>query len=270
MKRTFNLKALLLALLTVMAWSANAEVKVTIDATNFPDANFRNYLLSQDYGIDGTLAEDEINSLHFMDVADKDISDLKGIEFFTALVSLYCDNNKLTTLDVTKNTTLRDLFCEDNQLTVLDVSKNTALIWLECDGNRLTTLDVSKNTKLERLYCHNNSIKGADMVAFISSLPQNATEFRCLFCVVDISKDALMGNVCTKAQVAAAKAKGWIATAWNENYETHYEGNDNLSGISDAVFSSTKTAPVFTLSGQRLAAPRKGINIVGGKKIMVK
>jgi len=32
----------------------------------------------------------------------------------------------------------------------------------------------------------------------------------------------------------------------------------------------SKDAPVYTLSGQRLAAPRKGLNILGGKKIIVK
>jgi len=31
-----------------------------------------------------------------------------------------------------------------------------------------------------------------------------------------------------------------------------------------------KPAPIFSLSGQRLAAPKKGINIVGGKKVVVK
>ena len=28
--------------------------------------------------------------------------------------------------------------------------------------------------------------------------------------------------------------------------------------------------PVFSLFGQRLAAPRKGVNIVGGRKVVVK
>jgi hypothetical protein len=41
-------------------------------------------------------------------------------------------------------------------------------------------------------------------------------------------------------------------------------------GASSASVNSAESAPVFTLSGQRLAAPRKGINIVGGKKIMMK
>lgn len=42
------------------------------------------------------------------------------------------------------------------------------------------------------------------------------------------------------------------------------------SGISDVQVGVKANFPVYTLSGQRLAAPRKGINIIGGKKVVVK
>ena len=41
------------------------------------------------------------------------------------------------------------------------------------------------------------------------------------------------------------------------------------TGIA-AVDAEAKKAAVYSLSGQRLAAPKKGINIVGGKKVVVK
>ena len=44
----------------------------------------------------------------------------------------------------------------------------------------------------------------------------------------------------------------------------------NPSGINDIEADVVLGAPVFSLSGQRLAAPRKGINIIGGKKFMIK
>jgi len=31
-----------------------------------------------------------------------------------------------------------------------------------------------------------------------------------------------------------------------------------------------KSAPIYNLRGQRLAAPQKGINIINGKKVVVK
>ena len=79
------------------------------------------------------------------------------------VTALYCDGNKLTTLDVSKNTALTSLSCSNNQLTALDVSKNTALTFLGCRDNHLTALDVSKNTALTRLYCYNNQLKALDV-----------------------------------------------------------------------------------------------------------
>jgi hypothetical protein len=89
----------------------------------------------------------------------------------------------------------------------------TALELLWCYDNQLTALDVSNNTALTLLECYNNSIKGADMDALVGSLPQNTTSSSQLFIIVDISKDAPEGNVCTRAQAAVAKAKGWTVKA---------------------------------------------------------
>jgi hypothetical protein len=46
--------------------------------------------------------------------------------------------HQLTSLDVSRNTTLTQLWCSSNQLTSLDVSKNTALTYLDCRSNQLT------------------------------------------------------------------------------------------------------------------------------------
>ncbi|MEG2459451.1 MAG: hypothetical protein RSA89_06560, partial [Raoultibacter sp.] len=76
---------------------------------------------------------------------------------------LDCQNNQLTTLDVSNNKALTELLCTDNQLTSLDVSHNTALITLRCSNNQLTTLDVSHNTALGYLECSNNQLTTLDL-----------------------------------------------------------------------------------------------------------
>ena len=136
---------------------------VTIDNTNFPDANFRTVVENFDTNKDGNLSDTEIAAVEEIDCYDKGISNLKGIEYFTALRSLNCGCNKLTSLDVSKNTALTDLHCGDNQLTALDVSKNTALTNLYCSRNQLTALDVSKNTALTYLYCSRNQLTTLDV-----------------------------------------------------------------------------------------------------------
>ena len=53
---------------------------------------------------------------------------------------------------------ITSLYCYNNQLTALDVSKNTDLVWLDCSSNQLTALDVSKNTDWTTLRCEWNQL----------------------------------------------------------------------------------------------------------------
>ena len=136
---------------------------VAIDNTNFPDANFRTVVEYYDTNKDSSLSDTEIAAVEEIDCYDKGISNLKGIEYFTALRSLNCGYNQLTSLDVSKNTALTNLYCSRNQLTALDVSKNTALTCLDCRSSQLTALDVSKNTALTYLDCGNNQLTSLDV-----------------------------------------------------------------------------------------------------------
>ena len=137
---------------------------VAIDDTNFPDANFCSFVASSfDKDNDNYLSNTEINAAENINCADKGISDLTGISHFTALKRLYCYDNQLTSLDVSKNTALTYLDCYGNQLTSLDVSKNTALTYLDCGRNQLTSLDVSKNTALTYLDCRSNQLPKLDV-----------------------------------------------------------------------------------------------------------
>lgn len=100
---------------------------VVINETTFPDENFRNWVLAQDYGQDGVLTEEEISMIDTIKVSRRNIYNLTGIEHFTALKYLDCNENELLTLSLSKNTELTTLWCWKNALWLLDVSKNTAL-----------------------------------------------------------------------------------------------------------------------------------------------
>lgn len=68
-------------------------------------------------------------------------------------------------------------------------------------------------------------ISGANMDAFINSLPQNTSSDTHAFIIFAATAPS-EGNVCTKAQVAAAKAKGWEAYYDDgENWKV-YEGSE--------------------------------------------
>ena len=148
---------------------------VAIDNTNFPDANFRTIVKNFDTNKDGNLSDTEIAAVEKIYCTKKGITNLKGIEYFTALKKLKCFENQLTSLDVSKNTALTYLDCYSNQLTSLDVSKNTTLFYLGCSNNQLTSLDIS-NTKINALYRKGNNyqiVVDNDRTFDLSTLPGN-------------------------------------------------------------------------------------------------
>ena len=270
-----------------------ALADVEINETTFPDENFRNWVLAQEYGKDGGLTEEEIAGIATIIVVDKNIQSLKGIEYFTKLTSLDCNGNQLTELDISKNLELIKLYCHENQLTELDVSKNTALkrIWcsenlltsldvsgctllesLKCVRNRLTTLKVSGCPELEEVYCYSNQIKGEAMDALIAGLPNTSVGH---LPIISLENEQ---NVMTKAQVAAAKAKGWIPRykygSFGNNFWTEYEGSDEGTGVASPIWK-TEEGSLFDLQGRMIDKPQQGLNIIrysdgSTKKVLVK
>ena len=135
--------------------------------TYVPDNNFEAYLENNGMG-NGILNDDyvttaNINTVISLGVAYESIADLTGIEDFTSLTFLGCNDNQLTSLDVSNNILLNTLWCSWNQLTTLDVSQNTNLTSLWCYDNQLTSLDVSNNTFLDILSCENNNLINLDI-----------------------------------------------------------------------------------------------------------
>ncbi len=162
-----------------------------IDEINFPDPAFLALARSADKNNDGflTVAEaEEVTAIDF------DGSDASGVEFFTSLSSLRCSGGKLSSLDVSKNTSLRVLDCSSpyysrGALSSLDLSKNTSLselycsynsiekltlpkggtlTWLDCSYNSLSSLDVSGQTGLSHLECSDNALTSLDVTGAVA------------------------------------------------------------------------------------------------------
>ena len=141
---------------------------IAIDASNFPDPNFRAYVKAKfDKNNDNFLSESERNAVTSIDLHNgyngQKLVSLDGIEHFPNLTTLICYNNQLTSLDVSKNTGLLTLSCYENNLTSLDVSQNTKLEELLCGKNQLTELDVRNNTALWCLSCYENKLTSLDV-----------------------------------------------------------------------------------------------------------
>ena len=88
---------------------------IKINEKNFPDSVFRSCVSdSFDADKNGVLSEDEISAVTSISVSDKGIASLAGIEFFTEITKLSADGNKLTGVDLSKNTKLTSCDLSDN------------------------------------------------------------------------------------------------------------------------------------------------------------
>jgi Leucine-rich repeat (LRR) protein len=151
-------KILFLLMMPVLCFGQNV---------NIPDANFKAYLVSNssiNSNGDGEIQVSEAMAYSGKIECDSlSISDLTGLEAFSALNELYCNDNQLTTLDVSKNTALTILLCHRNKLAFLDISNNANLEFLSCGNNQLTSIDLRNNKLLYFLSCQKNKLTSLDV-----------------------------------------------------------------------------------------------------------
>ena len=118
----------------------------------FSDQAFLSALLRHadlDKNLDGRISMREASQREKpLDLSDAEIQDMNEIRFFENIRTLWCYHNRLTALDVSKNTALDDLNCSSNQLTTIDLSKNQLIRSINCDGNPLQKIILSRSNKL--------------------------------------------------------------------------------------------------------------------------
>lgn len=248
-------RALAAAVAVFLAVPASMRADVTIDSVTFPDANFRNWILAQDYGSDGILTEQEMASVTSIYVDGRGISYLVGIEYFTGLRDLSCENNQLRTLNLRKNTQLTTFRCTNNHIEYLDLTQNDHLEYLIVTGNLLTSVQLNENAPLTHVNVDRNSIRGESMDALIAQLP--VVSSGSLVAVQDRA-NYYEQNVITAAQVAAAHAKGWkveMRKSNNHSAVSNYEGREplfyavstNVASPHGYFYGAVRTSPPYEL-----------------------
>lgn len=113
-----------------------------------PDATFKTYLVEHfDTDKDNEISYEEAKKITHIRLSFQhdDFTSAKGIEACINLEDLRVIFNKLTNLDVSKNTKLKHLECTSNKLTSLDITNNPQLEKLWCANNKISSLNISKN-----------------------------------------------------------------------------------------------------------------------------
>ena len=137
-----------------------------IPVLSIPDPNFKAYLVANyDQNNDNEISQSEIEKVTYLTLTGLSIASLEGIEHFTNLHSLSCDNNSLTELDLSKNTQLTGLACGYNKISKLILPPNAEkMTSLSCCENKLTDkLDCSNWANLTNLDCHDNNFTTLDL-----------------------------------------------------------------------------------------------------------
>lgn len=196
---------LLLLCLAMLAFTHNAQASTVTLNTDKAVGETLTLALNADMNVtltwgDGTTIEFysngqprdvEVKAATLTITTDKDITALYVCEdglteldvtgAATSLERLFCSDNSLTQLDLSKCTNLTDLDCQDNQLTTLNIvgsgmkyvniagnqltatglrSNNVGnIVSLVCAGNKMTTISyLSSMTNLKSLLCQGNQL----------------------------------------------------------------------------------------------------------------
>jgi len=153
----------------------DANGLIPVDTTNmdgdllFPDSTFRQYVSDNiDTDGDSKLSAAEIGAVTVIKFGNTTaspgtVTDLSGIEIFKELVTIQCQYNQITNIDVSTNLKLKRIEIQGNNLSSLDVSQNIELEFLNCTGSPIGALDVSNNIALTLLVCGNTQLTTLDV-----------------------------------------------------------------------------------------------------------
>ena len=169
---------------------AGVKILGNIDASLFPDANFLDFLVNSakiDVNSDGILVETEATKPTSLKPTEKGISNLKGIELFTAITTLDCSGNQLTALDLSANTKLTAVYCYNNQikgeamdaliasLPTVSGSKDFRVIDSTNDGEGNTCNEAQVNAAKEKGWAAKYKV-GSSFTAYSGIMPTVITE----------------------------------------------------------------------------------------------
>ncbi|WP_258100674.1 leucine-rich repeat domain-containing protein [Marinoscillum pacificum] len=157
------------------SWTYPAAASPGTDCVlSFADTNFESALLAHSPAIDsdasGTITVSEAEAFSgTLNLLNKSISDLSGIEAFTGVTFLSANNNQLMSLDLS-NIKIPAVSVSNNLLTSIDLGENDALTILRIDGNDLTSLDLTNYPSLNQVYCNGNNLTSLTLPNSVTQL----------------------------------------------------------------------------------------------------
>lgn len=213
------MKNFLIIILFFVNYNINAQY------TAIPDNCFEEMLIDSGIDSEGTFDGQVLTSdisvitnlfLNINPDATGCVSDLTGIQDFTSLISLNCDNNQIHNLEITNLPNLKHIFCENNEMENLIINNNPNLEVIYCPNNLLTSLYVGNNNpSLRLLNCNLNEIQGE----LNTSNNPELTEIQCAF------------NQIQNIDISNNIALTYLQVGLNQLTEIDLSGNSNIKKL---------------------------------------
>lgn len=216
-----------------------AQADVKIDAQNFPDETFRNYVTQHfDSNKDDALSPEEIAAAKTVNLADDNsVESVQGIELLPALTEINVSGTAISSIDVTKNPELKKLnasMCyifDDNYnmdylLTSIDVTQNPKLEYLDITYSKIDKLDVSRNPNLEELHAFVTNLSEVDVTKNpkLRRLDINTTDIR----KIDVTQNPKLFAL----NVEYTKISSLDVTKNPELYEVYLTGDKDVKELN--------------------------------------
>lgn len=130
---------------------------------NIPDANFKAKLLAAssinttakdlagnyfkiDINNNGEIEQSEALNVYTLDVSNCLISSIEGIKSFKNIETINCEQNNISSLNLSSNRSIGQLICNNNLLTSLDVRGLDWIFEINCNSNKITSLYINNNS----------------------------------------------------------------------------------------------------------------------------
>ena len=135
----------------------------------FKDDIFRKAVLTAIYGVDKVnknfellslydIEKDLLNKIEVMDLSNKDIKELNGVEYLSNLKELNLENNQIKKVNLRYNEELTNLNISNNNLERINLNFNKKLEYLNLSKNNLSKFDTLPISKIKKLDLSNNNI----------------------------------------------------------------------------------------------------------------
>jgi uncharacterized repeat protein (TIGR01451 family) len=170
------MEQMLRILFIIILWVLNIDTLMAQNI-NIPNIKFKNALLysvcadttgddipdsNVDFNEDNEIQLTEALLIKGLNLNNKQITSLVGIEEFQNLKWLFCDKNFLGILNLQSNTSLELLTCTQSSLNSLILDGLTNLKQIGCTNNQLTQLNIQSLASLEGLWCQGNQLTSLD------------------------------------------------------------------------------------------------------------